>query len=107
MKHLKTFTESSGTDFSDHEVGPNVNISNNKTFGAPTPTKLPTDYFGIPDDIIILSSKKDEIGDRNSIEVNLKVFGPSKKISQEKIVLIENSKDSFRLYAYEYNEIFE
>ena len=49
MKHIKTINEYN-TEEDDHKVNKNVYINNDKTFGAPTPTTLPLDYFGIPDE---------------------------------------------------------
>jgi len=44
------FTESQNTEGDDHRVNQNVNISNDKKFGVPTPTQLPLDYYGIADE---------------------------------------------------------
>ena len=49
MKHIKRINEYN-TENDDHKVNQNVNINNDKKFGEPTPTTLPLDYFGIPDE---------------------------------------------------------
>ena len=49
MKHIKNINEFN-TEFDDHKVGQNVNISNDKNFGKETPTELPLDYFLMPDE---------------------------------------------------------
>jgi hypothetical protein len=64
-------------------------------------------YYGLPISNEMISYKKDKILERESLILQLNVKNASGKNSQEKIVLIKLPDGGYRIYGYEYAEIFD